>query len=665
MIAAMAILALAIAAVVGGIFLPGLAVAALAAPRADRGTRLAMAVPLGIMVLCVTQAAIVAAGLRDWAPAAGAILPAVAVVAMIAARRATVPTEDRGSGWAACAAAVSMGATWLVAARFWTSLDSISPAGTGVDDTPFHAACAAMFKIGFPAPDPTAEGFLQHAHFLVHLLGGGLSAMYGIEAYAVFVRVIPFLVAGTLAFQLAIAAQRLGGLRPAASALVAVLVVDGGTAAILAAPVLGWRVTANHFPLPLPSLLWKLPGLGVAMLFMFPALLLADRRDADARIGTRLAGWTVLAVATCVGMCAAKPVAPIVFLAGLAAAQGYALLRTGRPEGSLLPFTSVMLAAFVATAALSYDAAAYGYDQSPFGPLTTAMTTFRIDKDSPATMRIVALAASLIAWMPLTAIALVAWLRSGRASPDDRSRLLGIACAAGVAGTAAFLVLWSPMGAEFQFVLAGKLLADAAGATAAVTAVSRWTAGRRGLTTVAAALAATVLLAPVATRAWLDRGKPDDRREGPRELDRDTVEAMRWLRANSGRDETILLSNQADRNGTANSAVAIAISERQAYLACMRYSPGAYVPMSRGEPAPLAPRAEEARLAFAGDRAVLERLRRETRVRWLVRDRRMGERFADGAIDAVIGPPAFRNERFEIHRLADPSAVPPAEGATR
>ena len=62
MIAAMAILALAIAAVVGGIFLPGLAVAALAAPRADRGTRLAMAVPLGIVVLCVTQAAIVAAG---------------------------------------------------------------------------------------------------------------------------------------------------------------------------------------------------------------------------------------------------------------------------------------------------------------------------------------------------------------------------------------------------------------------------------------------------------------------------------------------------------------------------------------------------------------------------------------------------------------------------
>jgi hypothetical protein len=267
--------------------------------------------------------------------------------------------------------------------------------------------------------------------------------------------------------------------------------------------------------------------------------------------------------------------------------------------------------------------------------------------------------------MPLTAIALVAWLRSGRASPDDRSRLLGIACAAGVAGTAAFLVLWSPMGAEFQFVLAGKLLADAAGATAAVTAVSRWTTGRRGLTTTAAALSATVLLAPVATRAWLDRGKPDDRREGPRELDRDTVVAMRWLRANSGRDETILLSNQEDRNGTANSAVAIAISERQAYLACMRYSPGAYVPMSRGEPAPLAPRAEEARLAFAGDRAVLERLRRETRVRWLVRDRRMGERFADGAIDAVAGPPAFRNERFEIHRLADPSAEPRDEGATR
>jgi hypothetical protein len=43
----------------------------------------------------------------------------------------------------------------------------------------------------------------------------------------------------------------------------------------------------------------------------------------------------------------------------------------------------------------------------------------------------------------------------------------------------------------------------------------------------------------------------------------------------------------------------------------------------------------------------------------------MGERFADGAIDAVAGPPAFRNERFEIHRLADPSAEPRDEGATR
>gem|GEM_PF-3329266 len=661
----MALLALAIAAVVGGIFLPGLAIAALAAPRAERGVRLAMAVPLGIVALCIMQAAIAGMGLRDWAPVAGAILPTVAVVILAAARRTAAPTEDRGTGWAACAAAVSMGLTWLLAARFWMNLDSIGEMGTGVDDTPFHAACAAMFKIGFPAPDPTAEGFLQHAHFLVHLLGGGLSAMYGIEAYAVFVRVIPFLVAGTLAFQVAIAAQRLGGLRPAASALVAVLVVDGGTAAIFSAPVLGWRVTANHFPLPLPSLLWKLPGLGVAMLFMFPALLLTDRREADARLGTRFAGWAVLAAATCAGMCAAKPVAPIVFLAGLAAAQGFALLRTGRPDRSLLPFTSVMLAAFVATAALSYDAAAYGYDESPLGPLTTAMATFRIDRESSATMRIVSLAGALLAWMPLTAIAIVAWLRIGRASPDDRSRLLGIACAAGIAGTAGFLLLWSPMGAEFQFVLAGKLLADAAGAVAAVTAVSRWTAGRRGLATVAAVVAATLLLAPAATRAWLDRGKPDDRREGPRELDRDTVEAMRWLRANSGRDETILLSNQADRNGTANTAVAIAISERQAYLACLRYSPGAYVPMSRGEPAPLHPRAEEARRAFAGDRAALERLGRETRVKWLVRDRRMGERFPDGAIDAVIGPPAFRNERFEIHRLADPSAEQQDQGATR
>ena len=655
----MALLALAVAAIAGGIILPGLAFVALAAPRADAGSRLAMSVPLGVVVLCALQAAMAWAGLREWAPVAGAALPVAAAATLLARRGTASARPDATVAWAFAAAAAAMATTWLVAARFWPTLDSVGGAGLGVDDTPFHAACAAMFKIAFPAPDPTAEGFVQQAHFLVHLLGGALSAMYAIEAHSVFVRVIPFLVSGTLAFQVAIAARRFGGLRPALCALVAVLVVDGGNAAVLAAPALGARVTANHFPLPLPVLLWKLPGLGLAMLFVLPAMLLANAREAAVRLGTARGGWTTLAAVTCMGMCAAKPVAPIVLMAGLAAAQACAMLRARRADAGLVPFTLVLLATFACTAALSYDAGAYGYDESPFGPLRTATSAFRIDASLAPAARIALLAAALAAWLPLTAASLVAWVRC----PSNRrtSAALSIACGAGLAGATAFLALWSPMGAELQFALAGKLLSDTAGAIAIATLVARTWPARPARAIAAGTAIAAVLLAPTVTRGWLDRGKPGDRRTGPRELDADTVEAMRWLRGRAAPDDTILLSNQVDRNGTENSAIAVAIAERQAYLACVRYSPGAYVPMSRGEPAPLATRIDEARRAFEGDRATIDRLRAGTRVRWLVRDRLMGDRFPEDALDGALGPPAFANARFEIHRLG-PAAGPAPKG---
>jgi len=631
------------------IVVPGAGLVAALAPRAGWGTRIAIGMPAGVVLLCAVHAAACAAGFHAAAPWAAWGMAVLGCAALAHRRHADGRPEDRIS-WAIVGGACCMGATWVLAARHWPMLDSLPPGGSGLDDTAYHAACAAQFKASFPAPDPTAEGFRQQAHFLLHLLVGALSAACGEAPYELLLRAVPLGLAAMLGFQLTLAA-RSAGIRGTWSVAVSLATVVGGNAGILAAPFLGARTVLNDFPQPTPILLWKLPGLALALACMLPSIALMRRGAFMERNGTTSAGWLVLAAASCAGMCLAKPVAPVVLLCGIALLNAVSLLRTRAPHRETIAFAAMLTACFVGAAALTYDADAYGYGTIEPQPLRSAAATFHVDTGRAGWPLM--LAGAVLLWMPLSWASIVGAWRSVRSGPLEAALLVGAGAA--LAGLALFAALFTPMGAEFQFALAGKFLGDAAGAIILAASAQQAFAARPRRTALVAAAACAVLAAPATMKAWLLLRRPERPTAAGAPLTADLVAAMRWLRDGSQATETVLLSNQEGTNGMLSASECIALSERQAYLACVRYSPGAYVPLWQGAPPPLQARIDEANAVFRAEPGAATTLAARSRVRWAVLDRARGERFDENALRAELGEPAFANARVAIWRIQPPA----------
>lgn len=169
--------------------------------------------------------------------------------------------------------------------------------------------------------------------------------------------------------------------------------------------------------------------------------------------------------------------------------------------------------------------------------------------------------------------------------------------------------------------------------------------------------AGAIIAVPAALKARLLFGRPAPTPTAAAALTPEVVQAMEWLRDHSTPLQTVLVPSTTDASVPSGAADCLAIAERQAYIANVRYSPGGYIPIWKGDPPPLQGRIDEARAVFRAEPGAAARLAGRTRVRWAVLDRARGERFDENALRAELGEPAFANARVAIWRIEPPTSI--------
>lgn len=479
-------------------------------------------------------------------------------------------------------------------------LKYITESGFGMDDTAWHASIAGMFKNSLPIPHPTLCGeTLPKSHLLVHCIAAFYSTLLNRNSLDIFFFTIPSLTILFLYFQVNRFLEIDLKKSKSTKYLGAIIVCLGLNGAFILFPLFGQNLV-NMIPEPLPWIFWRLPGFGFSLLFALPLILIISK-DFNQDIKPTLKYTLLFAILAC-GLYT-KPAIPICIIGAYGL---FGLSERFSERGFQFNHFLCSLLFSVIFYYFFLSAKTYGFnEQMPLKPFQTfnsvfekviASAEFLNNKTAKTT---VFLGSYFL--LPLYGV-IKAIVYKNTLSEKEKVLLFTSAL-----GSLAFIFLFSPMGAEYQFGLFAIFLGNILFFCLIKTNLERI------ITTCIFVVSFSLYLVHFANNSF---SKNDCNIE--KEVNRGIVESMNWLKDNSSKDEAFFINDQHYRSKMTNNAVYCALSERQSYISCFRYTPGTYLNLSKGDPSPWVCRLENNYRVFNGAFDEMQKIGNELNVHYLV-----------------------------------------------
>ena len=469
-----------------------------------------------------------------------------------------------------------------------------------MDDTAWHASIAGMFKTFLPIPHPTLCGeILPPSHRMVHCLVAFYSILLNKNSLDIFFFSVPFLVTAFLVFQTFSFLHNIAKQSISISFAGTLFTCLGFTGINLLFPFFGQKLI-NLPPEPLPWIFWRLPGFGFSLLFSLPlVLILTNQNKNNLKPTTK---YFLLSTILAAGLYS-KPAIPICIICAYSLINMYKKIR-GSPIDFYATFFSITFILIFYYFFLTGKT--YGFDvEIPFKPFQTFNSVFKsiLAIDNVTFLKILKIVLFLSGFFLVPLYCSFKVIKNKQSIFEYHYLLL----ISGILGIAAFLFLFSPMGAEYQFGLFGIFLFN-------ILFFSLIKKNKKHF------FAYSFLLCGLGfylIHFWINSFPTYD----PllkKEVNRDIVDAMNWLNKNTKNTEGFFLNDQHYRNKMANNAVYCAISERPSYISCFRYTPETYINIYRGKPSPWSTRLTNNYKIFNGDIEIMKSEAQRFNIQYLV-----------------------------------------------
>lgn len=479
-------------------------------------------------------------------------------------------------------------------------LRTLTDDGFGMDDTAWHAAIAGMFKNTLPILHPTLCGeILQKSHFMIHCLAAFYSILLERNSLDIFFFSLPFVIILFLVWQTYIffyfvlkQSRRIS----IAGTLSACLGLSG---AFLFFPVFGLKIV-NFNPEPLPWIFWRLPGFGLSLFFSLPLIvILSHSKGHDLKTSAK--AFILFVVLAC-GLYA-KPAIPISILAAFCL---FCFYKKACGEKVDFPIFSASIIFSFIYYCFFLSGSDYGFDaKMPFLPFATFFSIFEkitasFKQDNFITFKTLIF---ICGYYIFTIIAFCNAFKNNKKLSNENLLLL---LSSGI-GFLCFLFLYSPMGAEYQFGLLATFLATIL-----------YFGQINSKTDKMIATSLFILSGSFYIFHFCINSFSADVYSDKKEVNKDIVEAMFWLHKNSQKNEGFFVNDQHYRSQMTNNAVYCAISERQSYISCYRYTPETYINSYRGKPSPWFYRLTNNSKIFNGDFEIMKTEAKRLNIQHLV-----------------------------------------------
>ena len=479
-------------------------------------------------------------------------------------------------------------------------LKNITESGFGMDDTAWHASIAGMFKNSLPIPHPTLCGeTLPKSHRMVHCIAAFYSTLLNRNSLDIFFFTIPSLTILFLYFQVNRYLEINFKKSKITKLLGTITVCLGLNGAFILFPFFG-RNLVNMIPEPLPWVFWRLPGFGFSLLFALPLILILSK-DFNQDIKPTLKYTLLFAVLAC-GLYT-KPAIPICIIGAYGL---FGLSERFSARGFQFKYLLCSLLFSVIFYYFLLSAKTYGFnEQMPFIPFQTFHSVFEkaitsVEFLNWRTAKTIVFFCSYFL-LPLYA-AIKAIVYKNTLSEKEKVLLF-----ASLIGLLAFIFLFSPMGAEYQFGLFGVFCFNILFFSLIKTKKEK----------VFSSFIFIVGIVWYLIHFCFNTFSSDNKIE-KKEVNKDIVEAMNWLNKNSQKNEAFFVNDQHYRSKMTNNAVYSALSERQSYISCFRYTPMTYINMHRGLTSPWSYRLTNNIQVYEGKLNTMLKISKQLKVRHLV-----------------------------------------------
>lgn len=510
-------------------------------------------------------------------------------------------------------------------------LKNITESGFGMDDTAWHASIAGMFKNSLPIPHPTLCGeTLPKSHRMVHCIAAFYSTLLNRNSLDIFFFTIPCLTILFLYFQVNRFLEFDFKKSKITELLGPITVCLGLNGAFILFPLFGQNLV-NMIPEPLPWIFWRLPGFGLSLLFALPLVLIISK-DFNQDIKPTLKYILLFAILAC-GLYT-KPAIPIC-ITGAYGLFGLSERSKGRSFAFKWFLFSVLFSSFFYYFFLS--AKSYGFnEQMPFKPFQTFFSVFEKALTSTEFFKYKTAKTTLFLGsyflMPLYAI-IKAIIYINTISVKEKLLLFSSAI-----GLLAFILLYSPMGAEYQFGLFAIFIAN----------VLFFCIIKSPLEKIVVSCFLILSLSLYLFHC-INNSFSADNYDMEKEVNKGIVESMNWLKSNSDKSEAFFINDQHYRSKMTNNAVYCALSERRSYISCFRYTPGTYLNSTKGEPSPWVSRLANNSRVFNGSFEEMQKIGHQLNVRYLVINKSLQGLKQFDSNDNLSK--AFENNKVAIYKI--------------
>ena len=509
-------------------------------------------------------------------------------------------------------------------------LKFITESGFGMDDTAWHASIAAMFKNSIPIPHPTLSGeYLPPSHRMIHCIAAFFSILLDRNSLDIFFFTIPALVSIFLVFQVYSFISILT--KSSKSILISstLFICFGLTGATALLPVFGKNLI-SFTPEPLPWIFWRLPGLGFSLLFSLPIVLILTKKQG--RTFTTYTKYFSLLLNLGAGLFS-KPAIPICII-GAYGVYGFVQKTFKRQFSWQYFFTSaVFISAFYF---FFLTGKTYGFDNHiPFKPFQTFISVFEklIEVNNKSIAGYSKIAIFLTGYFLVPCLSCIKAFKNIK----NLSQLKTLVLFSGIIGITGFLFLFSPMGAEYQFGLFGIFFLNI---LFFIMIQYRY----EKILSVCLVLSGIVYFIIFSINCFSPHKKVINI-----ECNKRIVEAMSWLNKNTDKNESFFVNDQHYRSKMTNNAVYCALSERQSYISCYRYTPETYINLYRGKPSPWSTRLNNNEKIFNGDFKIMKTESQRFNIKHLVVNK-TSESFQNIEASRILSK-KFENSRIAIYKI--------------
>jgi len=515
----------------------------------------------------------------------------------------------------------------------YTPLKYIPENGFGMDDTAFHAAISGAFLKQMPLQNPFLRSeFLESSHYMVHSLGAFLSCLTSRSPLDIFLYSIPFLVIFSLVIQSFYFLNHTKKKGIILSGIGSLSVCLGLNGLFLLYPFLSEKIITNA-PEPLSFIFWRLPGLGFSFLFLIPMVILL------ANIKINLSKKNIFLCITFLFLLAgnlySKPIAGCCIL--IAAIFLINLKNSFKSKfGYIICFLIICFSGLLGIFYLSSTDYSLGVKTS-FDPFKTVIQVFgkSLDLSLQNKNNLTFIIFILSSYFILPLLSALFFLKN----PKKLDKMCKILIFSSLCGLIVFFLINSPMTAEYQFGIYAYF-----SGTLAFFASQTENKKITCFTIVFFISSFSFYLAQINKKMFLY-----DKFSGAREVNKDKVLAMDWLKKNSQRNDAFFINNQHYRNKKTNNAVFSALSERQSYISCFQYTPRTYIYQAYGHQSSWDQRIINNREIFNGNSHLLKSLAQKYNIKYLVLDRTALEKsYPLPPFDAIC---VYKNDTISILQI--------------